>query len=379
MLLQTMLKGSDDIAGPAVDSTACEQAVLWTVGVYPKGVGVHLEPLGNEAEARARYNELHGCSKVLFNAEGMAERCITAWWDPKGIGVATLLHVYESGGDDVPSKEDMSKALSQGRVAFVPAERLGITQLANMFFVHEFFGRRTVTHFGSEPYRYQSLCFFNADRYPAVRKHVALTIDDAPCRFGPSSSELPRVLELLQRHGAKATFMMVGGWCTDQHTTDIVSLLRDGHELGNHGMLDRPYHQDSKSEFGAAVDECSEKICSLQRSAGVPERVRWFRAPHGKYTKAMADELETRGLTNVMCDTYASCPIVQDGEFIGRHLTERTQDGSIILIHMPEKGVREWCLVGLTRLLQGLEERNFKVVTVGELARLAEISDRTAT
>merc|ERR1712107_927423 len=95
----------------------------------------------------------------------------------------------------------------------------------------------------------------------------------------------------------------------------------------------------------------------------------------GKYTQAMEDVLTSRDLTNVMCDTYASCPVVQDGEFIGRFLAGRAQSGSIILLHTPERGLREWCFVGLELLLQGLAAKGLQVLTVGELHRRAHDLD----
>ena len=31
-------------------------------------------------------------------------------------------------------------------------------------------------------------CYFDVDRFPGVMNHVALTIDDVPCRLGPRNS-----------------------------------------------------------------------------------------------------------------------------------------------------------------------------------------------
>ena len=55
----------------------------------------------------------------------------------------------------------------------------------------------------------------------------------------------------------------------------------------------------------------------------------------------MSEVLKDRRLTNVMCDTYACCPVIQDGDFIGSFLGKQAEHGSIIVIHMPEHGFRE--------------------------------------
>eukprot|EP00929_Paragymnodinium_shiwhaense_P085255 TRINITY_DN45681_c0_g1_i1.p1 TRINITY_DN45681_c0_g1~~TRINITY_DN45681_c0_g1_i1.p1 ORF type:complete len:201 (-),score=26.69 TRINITY_DN45681_c0_g1_i1:29-631(-) len=155
------------------------------------------------------------------------------------------------------------------------------------------------------------------------------------------------------------------------HEADLVTLLQAGHELGNHCERDRAYDEDSASSFAEAVDACSGLIEELQEKAGRQKQVRWFRAPHGRYTQEMHEVIEAKGLTNVMCDTYGSCPIVQDGEFVGKLLAKRAQAGSIILLHMPEKGLREWCLVALRLLLEGLRSRGLRAVTVGDLEACA--------
>jgi peptidoglycan/xylan/chitin deacetylase (PgdA/CDA1 family) len=237
------------------------------------------------------------------------------------------------------------------------------------------FHRQSVTYFGTSPYKEESLCFFDVQQHPRVQKRIALTIDDAPCRFPQhEASQVSCVKALLQKYKAKATFMVVGSWCNQpEHRNDMISLLKEGHELGNHCMLDRSYEFDSPRVFGIAVDECSAIIQDLQTAAGLSATgVKWFRAPHGRFTQDMAQVLARRGLVNTMCDTYASCPIVQDPDFIAAHLTQTCQDGSILLIHMPEKHVRQWCLAALEKLLQGLQERGFRAVTVGEMARLAQ-------
>uniref|UniRef100_A0A7S3L2A9 NodB homology domain-containing protein n=1 Tax=Amphora coffeiformis TaxID=265554 RepID=A0A7S3L2A9_9STRA len=279
------------------------------------------------------------------------------------------------------------------------------------------FWRESVRFFACGPYRYASLYYYDVRRHPHVKGYVALTLDDAPCRSGGRrKSYMSAVLDLLQRSNATATFMMVGDFMTshsgdsdgDDHTPDLLRLVREGHEMGNHGMMDRPYHQDSTTEFTQAVDDCNAQIQRIYRLAeggntnkvvkqnekkdsinnknnqsteddehAIDDdinhhRVRYFRAPHGKYTRAMETVLQQRGMINVMCDTYASCPLVTDGDYIGTSLAQKARDGSIILLHMPERGFREWTLVALQQLLEGLQQRGVQAVTVSRLQELAE-------
>lgn len=336
---------------------------FWAVGSYSSDE-VCLQYISNDAEARATYHA-SSASKVLFDPAGVPVACCTIPADAKGIGVASILQVRCGLSFDTT----IENAIMQGLAPFVPPDRHPLVQRALMSVVEHIFYRPAVKYFASSPHK-ESLCHYDVESFPGVKGYVGLTIDDAPCMLGRENSMVLEVVSLLRDRDAAATFMLMGQ-SAGGHEDDLVSLLREGHELGNHGMVDRPYHEDSRESFRSAVDACSEKIMELQRRAGLAAKVHWFRAPHGKYTVAMEQVLHERGLTNVMCDTYACCPVIQDGAFIGDLLARRAQHGSVILIHMPSKGVREWCFEGLATLLDGLRDRGLKPVTLTDLARRA--------
>lgn len=144
-------------------------------------------------------------------------------------------------------------------------------------------------------------------------------------------------------------------------------------------MHDRSYEYDDPVSFGRAVDQCTDIIQNLQLRAGLKPTTPWFRAPHGRYTADMAAQLGQRNMTNVMCDTYASCAIVQAGPFIAQQLLQTVRNGSIILLHMPEVHVRQWCWTALELLLEGLSGQGYRIVTVGQLARISQSGNAAAT
>ena len=57
---------------------------------------------------------------------------------------------------------------------------------------------------------------------------VYLTFDD-----GPIPEVTPRVLEILDRYGVKATFFMVGE-NIDKHPEVFAQVVKGGHAIGNH-------------------------------------------------------------------------------------------------------------------------------------------------
>eukprot|EP00928_Gymnodinium_smaydae_P061763 TRINITY_DN45776_c0_g1_i1.p1 TRINITY_DN45776_c0_g1~~TRINITY_DN45776_c0_g1_i1.p1 ORF type:complete len:355 (+),score=74.39 TRINITY_DN45776_c0_g1_i1:2-1066(+) len=342
---------------------ASSEPSAWRLGLCTRG-RAHWKSFADERSAFDAFRRHPSVSRVLFDACGAP----AAFSSHDSVDIAMLLEEQRTG--QAISWEAAAARLLDGDIPLVPTDRPRVTQWLLKRSMEMTFNRKSVRFFGASPLRNTSLCYFDVARFPGVQGAVALTCDDAPCRFGPANSRLADVRGLLRAFGARATFMVIGKFVAG-HEAELQELLREGHELGNHGMADRAYHADKAVDFALAVDECSEKIRALQRAAGTAEGVRWFRAPHGKFTREMESVLTSRELTNTMCDTYASCPIVQDGEWIGEFLARKATHGSIILLHMPEKGFREWCWTALRGMLAGLQARNLSVVSVGELAHRA--------
>ena len=337
----------------------------WKLG-YCNGLKLFWEEFEDEQAAELRYSQLWW-SRVILDPQGRVVKCFTAPLDPKGVGVARLIIAARlRAGRDVTTSCPL-QAMDQGDAPFIPPERLpGIPQALQLLW-NRVASRASISWFGASA---DSLCYFDVALHPNVEGYVALTIDDVPGRLGPTNSFLPLVRTLLKQHDAHATFMLMGKFIPGNED-ELIAVLQDGHEFGNHGLVDRSYAHDSRDDFVSAVDECSDQIRRLQHQAGIAEQVRWFRAPHGRTSAEMTAVLAEKGLQNVMCDTFACCPVIQDGEFIGTFLGRQAEHGSIMLIHMPEMGFREWCFQGLQNLLLELGRRGLKATTVGHLAQLA--------
>jgi len=217
-----------------------------------------------------------------------------------------------------------------------------------------------------------TLVGYDVHKHPSVAGCFGLTIDDAPCRPG-GRPMLNEVRQLLERYQAKATFFLM----TDSvpgHEEAIVELLHAGNEIANHCRVDRPYCHDSAEDFEEALLH-SEDICQrLRESAGVlPPMQRLFRAPHTQVSDTMHEVLHRLGFTNVLCDCYTNDPWIRDAGFIAKNLLSQVQPGSIVVIHMPEHGFREWNLAALERFLEVVAERGLKPVTVSDLQRRAAL------
>ena len=81
----------------------------------------------------------------------------------------------------------------------------------------------------------------------------------------------------------------------------------------------------------------------------------------------MQKVLNERNMHHIVCDAFANDTAIPDAYWISQYILKRIKTGSVILIHMPEKGVREWNLAAMRLTLKGLLKNNLKVVNLTEL------------
>ena len=197
-------------------------------------------------------------------------------------------------------------------------------------------------------------------------KIVAFSIDDGFCgKDNPDGDMLNDIVKLFDKYDAKATFFVTGSHIDNTLYSDIQLLLNQGHELANHSMHDWPYNKYSKEDFEKDFDR-THFILS-QYSETIPK---FYRAPHAKLSKTMMKTLNERGYKHIICDAFASDTSIPDPKWISKFIIKKTKPGSILLIHMPEKGVREWNFEAIERTLSSLNDLGYKVVTVSELLSL---------
>lgn len=119
----------------------------------------------------------------------------------------------------------------------------------------------------------------------------------------------------------------------------------------------------------------ADRGAALTGPSGIPppERHRWFRAPHADASPEMWRVLQRYSFTNVLCDVFANDTVISDPEFIAQTLLSllHREGGSIVVIHVPERGFREHNLRALHMFLQGLADMGLSAVTVSALTDAA--------
>lgn len=221
----------------------------------------------------------------------------------------------------------------------------------------------------SKLYPPPNLNYYDVKDHPGVHGLVALTVDDCFCRQSEEHSMIPQLRELTAKYGAKLTFFLTSDYSKGEwRERAIAELVRDGHELANHCQEDREYDTDSAESFEAALDDTNAFIKRMTPNSPL----KWFRAPSGNVSNTMHNVLAKKGMTNAMVDCYSNDPHVPRAEFIAATLCRFVKHGSIMVVHMPERGFREWDFRAIELTLVKLKERGLRSVTLTELATAAE-------
>jgi peptidoglycan-N-acetylglucosamine deacetylase len=183
---------------------------------------------------------------------------------------------------------------------------------------------------------------------------VALTIDDVPDR-----DTTPRILDVLQKHGAHATFFVITSQIAENENV-INRILEEKHELANHLEADYPAVRLSPAEFERQLAETHRQLSRFTS-------VRWYRPSNGLYSQAMLSILRRHGYKCVLGSVYPFDTQLPSVHFSTQYINWNVRPGAIIILHDRGDRGKRTALV-LDELLPKLEQRGYRVVTLTELA-----------
>jgi peptidoglycan/xylan/chitin deacetylase (PgdA/CDA1 family) len=204
----------------------------------------------------------------------------------------------------------------------------------------------------------------NQSRLPAAaarRGEVALTFDD-----GPDPDVTPRVLDLLGRHGARATFFCIGERVL-AHPEIAAEIARRGHRVENHTQT-HP-HLFACYPVPALRREILDAQESIVRANGQCPRL--FRAPAGLRNPLLDWTLFRAGLRLVSWTRRGFDALERDPRRIARRLLAGLAPGDILLLHDGSTGRNRGSNGGnpvvlevLPRLLDELAARKLRSVPI---------------
>ena len=184
-----------------------------------------------------------------------------------------------------------------------------------------------------------------------IKRCVALTYDDGP------GLPTPRLLDILARYHAPATFFLVGEMVHWRPTT-ARRTARAGHEIGvhtwDHSNLTRLSGKQITSQLQRTLD-------IIRRVTG--ERPTLMRPPYGSTNKLVRRIAAGMGLAEILWDVDTADWRDRNASLVASRAIRNAHRNSIILMH----DIRPTTVDAAARIIRGLRHRGFTLVTVTEL------------
>lgn len=196
-------------------------------------------------------------------------------------------------------------------------------------------------------------------RVEEVTGRFAVTFDD-----GPNPAATGRILDVLARFGARATFFMLGGHVR-RHAELARRVVAEGHEAAVHGDSHWPVPLLLAPTIRKQVRRCA---ASIEDATGVTPR--FYRPPFGFMTPGQARFLRGLGYEPVLGDVYPEDPHCPGVDRIVSRVLPRLRDGSILILHdgspvgNPDRGQT---IDALEIILTETTSRGLRGTTVAEL------------
>lgn len=186
------------------------------------------------------------------------------------------------------------------------------------------------------------------------KKYIALTFDDGPSSYSPD------ILSILKKYGAKATFFNLG----NRADATSATVVEDGHEMASHTNAHKNLPECDRDTLRSEITTAAD---SIEESAGV--RPQMIRAPYGAFTSvewARAGDLIS---CNVLWNIDTLDWQLPGASAIVNEVLSSAYNGAIVLMH-DGGGDRSQDVKALDRIIKGLKEDGYELVTVAELMEL---------
>lgn len=176
---------------------------------------------------------------------------------------------------------------------------------------------------------------------------VSLTFDD-----GPDPVMTPKVLEVLRRHGVKATFFMIGEKVLANPEL-VRQIAAEGHSIGSHS-----WSHDWRTNLGFAIEHSEQirkPLLAISEVCGAGSDM--YRPPMGVTTPHLRTAVRWSGVKVIGWDVRSFDTVMKHSrEEVAAKVISQTRPGSIILLHDR--------LTDADRLAEmiicGLEEKGFE-------------------
>ena len=169
------------------------------------------------------------------------------------------------------------------------------------------------------------------------------------------TDEVYRILDILEKRSAKATFFIGGSWA-DDNIDCIKTIVEKGHELGNHGYFHKDHDKLDYLQNKKEIESCNQ---FLAISVGVTPTL--IAPPSGAYNSNTLSAVSELSMKTVLWSKDTIDWRDKNASIIYKRATNNIKKGDFILMH-PMMATAD----ALEDILIYYEKQNLPVITVSE-------------
>ncbi len=213
----------------------------------------------------------------------------------------------------------------------------------------------TITFTGSYFIRWNYF-FSSINHGSRASKKISITFDDAPMH-----PQTLAVLDVLDKHGVKAAFFLIGK-NIKQHEAIVREIHRRGHMVGNHSFAHAgsfPFYHPGK--IADDIRQCDERIFEV---TGV--RPALFRPPFGVTNPRIGAALKRTGHQSIGWSLRSYDTAISNPDKLFSRCTVNLRGGDIVLFH-------DWAkctLEVLPKWIAHVKSEGFEIVRLDELLHI---------
>ena len=185
---------------------------------------------------------------------------------------------------------------------------------------------------------------------------ISITFDD-----GPHPEFTPKVLDVLKKYNAKATFFCIGN-NIKSHPKLLNQIIDEGHTVGNH-----TYHHAKNFGFlttNKVVIELNKTTALIKVVSG--KTVRMYRPAFGVTNPRIKQAVKATQLLSIGWNKRSLDTLPFSKEYTLKRITRNLKPGDVILLH----DTSEKSVAVLEHLLLFLQKHKLKSVTVDQLLNI---------
>lgn len=193
-----------------------------------------------------------------------------------------------------------------------------------------------------------------------AKRQIALTFDD-----GPDPLVTPLILDILEKHQAKATFFCIGN-LAEKHPDLIKRIVLQGHQVENHSFSHKATF--AFNGLNGISNEITRAQKALSQTSG--RAPRFFRPMAGIRNPLLEPVLSKQGLRLVSWSRRGFDTQLRNPERLYRWLTKGLSAGQILMMHDGNaaccQGGNTVSVACLPAILRGIADAGLTTVTLDE-------------